>query len=311
MSKARRVFTAKKIPDSWRRQEELKRAAGRASTAAHSPWPEERAARGLAHATHLQTTEARKYSENHLWHLKAFVCCDLWPLCGLSQVGFWSVSEKMMGSSETCTEKSRFRPMFLARKSFLSANCHELVCRSFIRCKCKSPCWGLNMEPRIAQYVFFFQRKQNISKTAAAWKVTVVAHGCCVSVRGSYVSPFPPLLAMKGKGTACMAHYFCSHYSSLRQSSKMSRNWMTGWKCKGKDSFSGKGFTCQIRERSLSSVMNSSFTSVFYFFHFLLVTSPLLCIVLETLNKQSKHLAAGWKRRSRHNLTAMNKAWAR
>lgn len=118
----------------------------------------------VAHATHLQTTEARKYSENHLWHLKAFVCCDLWPLCGLSQVGFWSVSEKMR-SSETCTEKSRFRPMFLARKSFLSANCHEVVCGSFIRCKCKSPlqCWGLNVEPRIAQYVFYFQRKQNIS----------------------------------------------------------------------------------------------------------------------------------------------------
>lgn len=61
---------------------------------------------------------------------------------------------------------------------------------------------------------------------------------------------------------------------------KTSRNLMTGWKCEAKDTFSRKSYVCQIRQRSLNSVRDSSFTSPFYFFHFFLGDPPLFLYCL-------------------------------
>lgn len=103
INQARRVFTAKKIPDSCRKQEELKTAAGRASACLVPPAQLVTAvarAEGSERASPQPALPSCKQPRLESTHKstcgtsKHLLVVNPWPPCDLSQVGFCSVSEK-------------------------------------------------------------------------------------------------------------------------------------------------------------------------------------------------------------------------
>lgn len=122
--------------------------------------------------------------------------CALWPLATMWFITGWILlyfwEDDKNAGSQTHTDKIQ-----------ANAPCQEKFCL------CKLPwsnvhlllathkfslqCWGLNLVPRIALYVFFFHFQSRTSrKTAGAWKLVVVSHCSCITVTGSYVSFFSP-----------------------------------------------------------------------------------------------------------------------
>lgn len=166
-------------------------------------------------------------------------------------------------------------------------------------------CCGLNLVPRTAQYVIFFHFQSKNSSLKSLPTAAVLQWEAAMSFSPSL---HPPRNKEKRN---CMAgsslHQFHTCNSPLGQNSKLAKNWWQAENAKWR-TVSQESFTCQFRQRSLNSVRDSSFTSAFYFFHF---SSSFLHCLKRLLNKQSKHSGAGWKRRSRHNLTGVNKACTR
>lgn len=100
------------------------------------------------------------------------------------------------------------------------------------------------------------------------------------------MSFFPPSILMRRKGTALLAHYSCSCNSPMRQSSKLAEIWWQAENMKQRTASQEKVILVRL-DRGAWILSETALSLLPFISSIFFLVTPLLCIVLETLNRAS------------------------